>query len=76
MPYVTVACDKNNFSGCCLDLPSIVEMINLLSGATNLTHEDGKLIFQVMMTLKIEMKMLIMVVMMRKMTLAMEMKIV
>ena len=55
MPYVTVACDKNNFSGCCLDLPSIVEMINLLSGATNLTHEDGKLIFQVIMRLIMKM---------------------
>ena len=55
MSYVTCVCDKNNFSGCCLDLPPIVEMINLLSGATNLTHEDGKLIFQVIMRLTMEM---------------------
>ena len=33
------------------NLRDIFDLINLLLGATNLTSEDGKLIFQVIMTL-------------------------
>ena len=41
-----------------VSLLHILERINLLLGATNLTHEEGKLIFQVKMTLTMEMKIL------------------
>ena len=33
------------------NLLNIFDLINLLLGAANLTHEDGKLIFQVIITL-------------------------